>query len=64
MVVEAPGQPSKWSCGGPPYPRILKIKGNKTYVEAPWLWRPLGNGPACPVINPALITSINLFGKR
>ena len=30
----------------PPYPRIPKIiKGDKTYVEVPWLWRPLGNCP-------------------
>ena len=32
-----------------------KIKGDKTYVEAPWLWRPLGNNPDCPVLNPALL---------
>ena len=31
-----------------------KIKGDKTYVAVPWLWRPLGNCPACPVLNPAL----------
>ena len=24
------------------------------HVEVPWLWRPLGNCQACPVLNPAL----------
>ena len=33
------------------------IKGDKTYVEAPLLWRPLDNCPACPVLNPALSSS-------
>ena len=28
------------------------------YVEAPWLWRPLGNCPACPCLNPALCGQI------
>ena len=36
------------------------------YVEAPWLWRPLGNCPACPFLNPALVFTVyrqytNLF---
>ena len=66
LVVEAPGCGGPWAAfssgavKGLSYPRILqKIKGDKTYVdplvvEAHWLWRPMGNCPACPVLNSAL----------
>ena len=57
-------------CGGPwaafssgaveahPTLDYKKIKGDNTYVEALWLWRPLCICPACPVLNPALITAM------
>ena len=57
-------------CGGPwtafssgaveahPTLEYHKIKGDKTYVETPWLWRPLANCPAYPVLNPALSLSL------
>ena len=50
--VEAPGQPS----GVEAHPTLeyKNIKGDTTYVEVPWLWRPLGNCPTCPVLNPVL----------
>ena len=63
--MEAPGKPSVVELWRPTLSRIPKtLKGNKIYVGAPCLWRPLGIGPACPVLNPALISSISLFGKR
>ena len=36
----------------------VPTKGDKTYVEAPWMWRPLGNCPAYPVLNPTLHISL------
>ena len=41
--------------------QYLKIKDDKIYVEAHWLWRPLDNCPACPVLNPALLRVPNIF---
>ena len=35
-----------------------KIKGDNTYVEAPWLWRPLGKYPDCPVLNQAMCVCV------
>ena len=57
LVVEAPRQLfSSGAVGAHPTLEYQnKIKGDKTYVEAPWLWRLLGNCPACPLLNPALL---------
>ena len=42
--VEAPGQPSVVELWRPTIPYNTKIiKGDKTYVEGPWLWRPLSS---------------------
>ena len=47
--MEAPGQPLVVELReAQPTLEYHKIKGDKTYVEVAWLWRPLGN---CPALN-------------
>ena len=63
--VEAPGCGDPWAAfsrGAVEAYTTLeyqKIKSDKTYVEAPWLWTSLGNYPACPVLNLALLGAID-----
>ena len=37
-------------------------KRDKTNVETPWLWRPPGHCPACPVLTPVLDLNFYLAG--
>ena len=55
LDVEDPGQPSVVELLRPTLTEnTKKITDEKTYVETPWLWRPLGNCPAFPLLNPDL----------
>ena len=53
--MEAPGQPSVVEAH--PTLEYHKIKGDKTYVEVPWLWRPPGQLPNLPSPKPGPGTS-------